>query len=66
MNGDLGFIDEVLGIYRLHGTNVTSSDDFKEKGLENSLIVYSIILSRYPELYSKLKKEKWLHILLRY
>ena len=58
MNGDLGYIDEVLGIYRLHETNVTSSDDFKELGLENSLIVYSIIISRYPELFSLVKKRK--------
>ena len=58
MNGDLGFIDEILGIYHLHSNNVTSSDDFKELGLENSLIVYSIILSRYPELYPLVKKRR--------
>jgi glycosyltransferase involved in cell wall biosynthesis len=58
MRGDMGFIDEVLGIYRLHDTNVTGSNDFRELGLENSLIVYSIILSRYPELYSQVKKRR--------
>jgi len=58
MNGDMGFIDEILGIYRLHGSNVTSSDDFKKLGFENSLMVYSIIISRYPELYAQVKKRK--------
>ena len=58
MKGDMGFIDEVLGSYRLHEANVTSSPAFKELGLENTLIVYSIILARYPELYSQIKKRK--------
>ena len=58
MNGDMGFINEVLGEYRLHGTNVTSSEVFKHEGLENSLLVYSIILSKYPELHSQVKKRK--------
>lgn len=58
MKGDLGFIDEILGIYKLHNSNVTSSDDFKKMGFENALMVYSIILSRYPELYHEVKKRK--------
>jgi glycosyltransferase involved in cell wall biosynthesis len=58
IKGKLGFMDEVLGLYRLHSANVTSSPDFKELGLENTLIVYSIITSRYPELYSQVKKRK--------
>lgn len=58
MNGDIGFIDKVLGEYRLHGNNVTSSEVFKQESLENSLIVYSIILSKYPELHSQVKKRK--------
>ena len=58
MKGDLGVMDDVLGVYRLHGSNVTSSTDFKKTGFENSLMVYSIIISRYPELYSCCKKTK--------
>lgn len=51
MNGDMGYMDEILGLYRLHGANATSSEDMKELGLENALLAYSIITSRYPELY---------------
>lgn len=58
MKGNLGFIDEVLGKYRLHDNNVTSSEDIKKNGLEDALIAYSIIISRYPELYSLVKKRK--------
>jgi glycosyltransferase involved in cell wall biosynthesis len=58
MKGNMGYMEDVLGIYRLHSTNVTGSKNFIEFGLENSLIVYSIILARYPELYPLIKKRK--------
>jgi len=58
VKGDIGYLDKVLGSYRLHEANVTSSSDFKKFGLENSLIVYSIILARYPVLHSQVKKRK--------
>lgn len=58
MKGDIGFINEVLGSYRLHGDNATSSQDLKKIDFENSLMVYSIIISKYPELYSLVKKRR--------
>jgi glycosyltransferase involved in cell wall biosynthesis len=58
MKGNLGFIDEVLGTYRIHGDNVTSSEDAKKIGFEDALIAFSIITSRYPELIKLVKKRK--------
>ncbi len=58
MKGDLGFMDEVLGLYNLHGSNVSLSMEMKESGLETALIVYSIILSRYPKLHSLVKRRR--------
>ncbi|MGP8025019.1 MAG: glycosyltransferase family 2 protein [Methanobacterium sp.] len=58
MKGKLGFIDEILGRYRIHGDNVTLSDEVKKFGLEDSLIAYSIIIARYPELHSLVNKRR--------
>jgi glycosyltransferase involved in cell wall biosynthesis len=58
MKGNLGFIDEVLGTYRIHGNNITSSEEAKMMGFEDALIAFSIILSRYPELYKLVKQRK--------
>ncbi len=58
MKGNLGFIDEVLGTYRIHGNNITSSEEAKLMGFEDALIAFSIILSRYPELYKLVKQRK--------
>ena len=58
INGNLGFINEVLGTYRIHGDNVTSSEDVKKYGFEDALIVFSIIISRYPESIKIVKKRK--------
>jgi len=58
MKGNLGFINEVLGQYTLHENNATSSRVMKESGFENALIVYSIILAKYPELHSLIKKRR--------
>lgn len=58
MKGDLGFMDEILGVYKLHGANATLSRDMNELGLENALLAYSIIISRHPELYYLVKKRR--------
>ncbi len=58
VNGEMGFMDEVLGLYKLHGANATQSQDMKELGLENALLAYSIIISRYPGLYPLVKKRR--------
>jgi len=58
MKGNLGYIDEVLGTYRIHGNNVTSSQEAKMMGYEDTMIAFSIILSKYPELFSLVKKRK--------
>jgi alpha-1,3-rhamnosyltransferase len=58
MKGDLGFINENLGVYKLHGSNASQGTVMKESGLETALIVYSIIQSRYPELHSLVKRRK--------
>ena len=51
MKGNIGFIDEVLGTYRIHGNNITSSEDAKKFGFEDALIAFSIIISRYPVIF---------------
>lgn len=58
MKGNLGFIDEVLGTYRIHGNNITTSEEAKMMGFEDALIAFSIVLSRYPELYKLVKQRK--------
>lgn len=58
MNGDIGYLDDVLGKYKIHAGNVTSSDDIKKTGLEDALIAYSIIIAKYPELYSLVRKRR--------
>jgi glycosyltransferase involved in cell wall biosynthesis len=58
IKGDLGVMDEVLGSYKLHEGNATKSIDMNELGLENALLAYSIIIAKYPELYSLVKKRR--------
>ena len=58
MKGNLGFIDEVLGTYRIHEKNITSNEKTKKLAFEDALIAFSIILSRYPELVKVVKKRK--------
>ena len=66
MEGDVGIMDEVLGLYNLHGSNASLSMDMKKSGLENALIVYSIIQSRYPLLYSLVKRRRTATYLAKY
>jgi glycosyltransferase involved in cell wall biosynthesis len=58
INGDLGFMNEVLGSYKLHQANTSQSDDMRELGLENALLAYSIIMAKYPDLYSLVKRRR--------
>jgi glycosyltransferase involved in cell wall biosynthesis len=58
MKGNIGYTDEILGTYRIHGNNVTSSDDAKKMAFEDALIAFSIIISKYPELMKLVKKRK--------
>lgn len=58
VGGKIGFIDEVLGKYRIHSANVSRSEDIKKNGLEDALIAYSIIIAKYPELYFLVKKRR--------
>ena len=58
MNGKMGYIDEVLGIYRRNGNNVSTNNIRDEIGLEEFLIAYSIIVARYPELNKYVQRGK--------
>ena len=58
MNGKMGYIDEVLGMYRRSGNNVSTNSARDDIGLEEFLIAYSIIVARYPELNSYVKRGK--------
>jgi glycosyltransferase involved in cell wall biosynthesis len=55
-NGKCAVINEVLGKYRRHSHNITSSLISRTKGLEENLIILGIVESRYPELYPFVKK----------
>ena len=57
-NGKLGYIDEVLGKYRRHSKNLTGSDAAEKVGFEERLIMLSIVMARYPELYKLIKKRR--------
>ena len=51
-------LDEVLGGYRRHAGNVTSSDRLNKIALEENLIALGIVESRYPELYRHIKSKR--------
>ncbi|MEM3485213.1 MAG: glycosyltransferase [Candidatus Bathyarchaeia archaeon] len=57
-NGRIGALNEVLGLYRRHKTNVTSSADLQERTLEESLIVLGIVVARYPDLAHLAKRRR--------
>ncbi|ACA60196.1 glycosyltransferase [Candidatus Desulforudis audaxviator] len=57
-SGRIGAIKEVLGVYRRHGGNVTSSADLQSRTLEESFIVLGIIQARYPELGHLAKRRR--------
>ena len=58
MKGNIGYTDEILGTYRIHQNNVTYNEDAQMLAFEDSLIAFSIIVSRYPELVNEVKKRK--------
>lgn len=58
MNGKMGYIDEVLGMYRRNGNNVSTNNIRDDIGLEEFLMAYSIIVARYPELNKYVKRGK--------
>ncbi len=57
-NGKLGYIDEVLGAYRRHDTNVSKSGKAQRAWFEEQLIVLAITNARYPELSKLVKKRR--------
>ncbi|HML06459.1 MAG TPA: glycosyltransferase family A protein [Methanobacterium sp.] len=56
--GKVGYIDEVLGMYRIHDHNISRSNDRDRIGLEEYLMAYSILIARYPDLIDHVKKGK--------
>lgn len=57
-HGKCAVINEVLGKYRRHSKNITSSPIGKLKALEEGLINLAIVDSNYPELHSLVRKLK--------
>ena len=61
-NGRINSIDMVLGVYRRHSNNVTSSSDLAKSALEEQFLVLGIVQARYPEL-SRLAKRRRVSLL---
>lgn len=53
-NGEFIYIDEILGKYRRHSSNVTST--MTEKALDDHIVSCSILLCTYPELSKIINK----------
>lgn len=51
-------LNEVLGKYRRHESNTTSSSGLRTTGHEEMMIALTIIESRYPELYGYVNKRR--------
>lgn len=51
-------LNEVLGRYRRHGDNTTSSPGLRATGHEEMMIALAIIESRYPDLYRYVNKRR--------
>ena len=58
VKGNIGYLNKELGTYRVHGNNITSNSEATKMAFEDSLIAFSIIISRYPNLVSIVKKRK--------
>lgn len=58
MEGNIGFIDDILGTYRIHGGNITTNTEAQKLAFEDALIALAIIISRYPELSSSVNRRK--------
>lgn len=57
-HGPIMALNKVLGLYRRHAKNVTSSNDLLARSLEESLIVLGIVQARYPQLSSLVRKRR--------
>ncbi|MFC4769940.1 glycosyltransferase [Effusibacillus consociatus] len=51
-------INEVLGKYRRHDNNITSSPLSKHNGFEEGMLVLGVVEARYPELHRYVKKRR--------
>ncbi len=51
-------INEVLGRYRRHGGNVTSSPELRQSALEEVLMALAIIQARHPELTRLIRRQR--------
>lgn len=58
--GDAGFIDEIVGVYRIHGDNITFnlSSEFIIENLEEKLQIKNIAINQYG--YDKKEMERWM------
>ncbi|MCH9853666.1 MAG: glycosyltransferase [Alphaproteobacteria bacterium] len=50
--GDIGYLDEPLGIYRRHGNNVTR----KHPDMTSEYLIYHYLYKNYPEMHSVIDK----------
>jgi glycosyltransferase involved in cell wall biosynthesis len=57
VQGKLGYIDQVHGRYRKHDQQVSNISK-KEEDFEESMVVFGIVLARYPQLYKLVTKHK--------
>jgi len=58
MQGKLGYIDEVLGMYRIHSNNAHTSNYSQNYAFEEFLISYAILTQRYPEIVGLIKRAR--------
>lgn len=56
--GKCAVLNEVLGKYRRHDSNITLNAQMKRNGLEEAMVVLGIIEARYPELVHLTKKRR--------
>lgn len=56
--GKCAVIDEVMGRYRRHANNATSSQLMRDTGIEEAMIVLGIVEARYPELINLTRKRR--------
>jgi hypothetical protein len=57
-NGCVVPINEVLGRYRRHSNNATSSPSLRAIAFEEGLLVLAIATARYPELYELARRRR--------
>lgn len=56
--GNCAVLNEVLGKYRRHDSNITLNTQMKKNGLEEAMVVLGIIEARYPELVHLTRKRR--------